>query len=261
MNPMPRGARLRAAVFAAALAFGAASAAPVDDMVAFDGRYIPALASTSAAASDPAAAPRAQAAMRDLAERWPALRQRLVDAGRTARDRAGWHAMLVELDRRIAEADALVRRGRFADAHEALEHVRPAMGDARRAAGIDYFVDRLVAYHEPMERIADAAQPLREGRSDAAARDRLERDFAQARALWLAIERTPVDAARHALTPQRLAQYERAVADETAALSRLSDALRGADAAALAAAAAAVKPPFARAYTAFGLAPGDAAPR
>lgn len=250
-----------AATMATALFAATAAAGPIDDMVAFDGHYIPALAATNVAATDPSATGRARAAVQRLTERWPDLRRRLVDTGRGVRDRAGWNAMLVELDRRIGEGDALARRDAFADAHEAFEQVRPAIGTARRRAGIDYFVDRLVDYHEVMERIALAAGPIRDAGLDAAGRDRLERDFAHARAAWLAIERTPVDARLHAMTPERLAQYQRAVADESAALSRLSDALRGSDRPALAAAAAGIKPPFARAYTAFGFAPGEATSR
>ena len=48
------------------------------------------------------------------------------------------------------------------------------------------------------------------------------------------------------------AQFNKGMADVTQALSRLSDALRGADNAALLKAAAAIKPPFARTFTAFG---------
>jgi hypothetical protein len=244
------------AALAAALFFvvaGPLRAAPLDAMVAFDGRFIPALAGTSAAAADPAAAPRAKAASARLVAEWPALRVQLAEAGAASRDRAGWQRMLAELDRRIAQADALVRKGAWSDAHEALEQVRPAMGDARRTAGFDYFVDRLVEYHESMEAIAATAPAIREGRLDAAGRATLERHYAEARARWAAIERAAFDPGRHGLDAERLARYRRAVADETEALSRLSDALRGGDDAALAAAAAAIKPPFARAYTAFGL--------
>jgi hypothetical protein len=169
--------------------------------------------------------------------------------------------MLAELDRRIAQADALVRQARFADAHEALEHVRPAMLDARRAAGIDYLVDRLVEYHEPMESLVAMASAAREGRLDERERAGMVRTFAQARAAWIAIERTPLDADRHGLSVQRLEQYRRGVSDESEALTRLSEALRNGDGATLAAAAEALKPPFARAYTAFGQPPDASAAR
>lgn len=246
-----------AAALVALLAAVHAAAAPIDAMVAFDGRFIPALASTSAASGDPAAAARARDATARLVAEWPGLRERLAAAGATAPAAARWPGMLAQIDRRIAQADALVRDGRHADAHEALEAVRPAMLEARRAAGIDYLVDRLVEYHEPMEALVAGAA----GGLDAAGLAAMVRTFAHARALWHAIERTPVDAERHALSPRRLEQFRRGVADETAALARLSEALRAGDPAAVAAAAVAVKPPFARAYTAFGLPPDEAPAR
>lgn len=257
----PRLAAGLAGAIVSLLLAARAVAAPIDDMVAFDARFIPALASTSAAGADPRVADRARASVGQLVSAWPTLRRRLEAAGAGTPGRARWPAMLAELDRRIAETDALVRQARFAEAHEALEHVRPAMLEARRAAGIDYFVDRLVEYHEPMEVLVAMAPAAREGRLGERERAAMVRAFAQARAAWIAIERTPLDADRHGLSAQRLEQYRRGVADETEALSRLSEALRSGDGTVLAAAAEALKPPFARAYVAFGQAPDPSAAR
>jgi hypothetical protein len=61
----------------AALGTVAAHGAPLDDMVALDAVYIPALAMTTAAAQDAAIAPRARASLAALQSQWPALKQRL----------------------------------------------------------------------------------------------------------------------------------------------------------------------------------------
>ena len=236
---------------------GTARADTLDEMVDFDGLFIPALFTTGQAATDTGAAPRARAATTVLVTRWPSLRARLADAGPGAPGAAGWQQMLVELDRRISEGDARVRTDRFAQAHESLEHVRPAMLQARRAAGIDYFVDRLVEFHDPMERLAEAAMPLRAGTMTPAGRAELVSHFARTRAGWARIEASPVDPVRHRLSPRRLEQHRRGIADETAALSRLSDALRASSDTALADALAGIKPPFIRAYTAFGFTPEE----
>ena len=243
-----RGAALAVSLAAAA----AAQAAPMDDLLAFDARFIPALMATNVAVPDAAAATRAAAAVDRLALDWPALRTRLSELGRGQRDRAGWEAMLVSIDRRIAEAGALLRQGRVQAAHEALEHVRPAMLATRRAAGIDYPIDRLVAFHDSMEALVAAASAVREGRLSVADRDDLTRRFAEARALWTAVERDGTDPVRIGLTDERATRYARAVAEEGTALSILSEALRGRDDVALANALAALKPPFARAYAAYG---------
>ena len=83
-------------------------------------------------------------------------------------------------------------------------------------------------------------------------------DFALARAHWRRIEASPWDPAALGQTTARAAQWTQAKADESAALSRLSQALRDANDAELLKAAAAIKAPFVRGYVSFGWAPGEA---
>jgi hypothetical protein len=257
----------RRAALAAALSFPLAFAAgpavamppppPPQAMVRFDALYIPALSLTSAAQADAKAGPKAVAALLRLRQAWPALRADLLAQWPVPSARREWAAALVAVDRALAGGDTAGARADWAAAHEALEAVRPAMLQARQGAGIDYFVDRLTAFHEPMETLALAGAKLQPAQLTAAKRAELEGAFAEARALWRAIETHPADPAAHALSPARAAQLAKGLADETAALSRLSEALRGSDAAALLKAASAIKPPFARSFTAFGLAEGE----
>lgn len=233
-----------------------AQAAPLEDMLAFDGIYIPALAATNGAA-DAAGQARARATMQRLVDQWPALRARLSAVGRASRDPQAWNRALSEVNGQVTRAAAETREGRWNDAHETLEGVRMAMLRARESGGPAYYVDRLVAYHHPMEAVAKfgaATAPL-----TSAQREALVQAYTHARALWAAVEREPVDPARYGLVDARRAQYERGMADESAALTRLSDALRSGDDAAIVKAAAAIRQPFARAYIAFGL-PIDPAP-
>lgn len=242
------------ALLATCLLNAAAHAAPLDDMVALDAIYIPALALTTAAAQDAAAAPKARAALATLQAQWPALQQRL---GNTWGPQAPkhWREALTQAGQHIQAASAAAAQANWKQAHDALEPVRTDLMAVRQAQGLDYFVDRLTAFHEPMEALALAAtrgEPL-----DARRRADLEKTFAHARALWAQVERQPVDAARHGLSGPRAAQLQKALAEESLALARLSDALRGGDNAQVLQAAGAIKAPFARAFTAFGQAPGD----
>jgi hypothetical protein len=229
----------------------AARSALLDAMVALDALYVPALSLTSAAQTDAGAAPRAQAAMRRLQGRWPALRVAL-----EIRKPADWSAALEAVARQIDAAAAAVVLSDWAAAHEALEPVRITLLKAREAAGIDYFVDRLTRFHEPMEVLALAGSrgtvPI-----SVTMRAEIERAFAEARAQWRLVEQNLPDAADYRMAPRRFAQFKQALADESAALTSLSDALRGGDDAALLKGAQAIKPPFARAFTAFGAAPDE----
>lgn len=237
---------LRGMVLAMPLASGV-QAADLDHMVVFDGVYIPALALTTAAQQDAAVVARARAAMQRLEVRWPALRVQLQqDLGGTSAKRT-----LDAVDRHLAAARKAVAANAFSAAHEALEQVRLDLMQARSQRRIDYFVDRLTAYHEPMEVLALAGSKLTPQELTAAKRVELELAFAEARVLWAGIEKNPPDPRVYALSPARAAQLRKGVADETEALSRLSDALRGDDPPALLKAAAALKPAFARVLMAF----------
>jgi len=233
------------------LAIGSAQAAPLDDMVAFDAIYIPALSMSSQASQDPAAVPKAQATLTALAQQWPALRQRLAATWGTEPP-AGWPQTLASVGQHIDAAVGASGRSDWKHTHEALEPVRIRLMQARQRQGMDYFVDRLTAFHEPMETLALAGSTLKPAQVDAASRAKLEQAYAQARTRWLGIEQQPVDGVAYGLSAPRQAQLRKALDDETAALSRLSDALRDSDNAQLLKAAVAIKPPFARAFTAFG---------
>lgn len=236
---------------------GTGTAEAVDTMVRLDALYIPALSLTSAAMSDPRAAPRAVAAQARLRQAWPALRDELAARPPVAGQAAAWRRALQRAGAQITQADAAVARGDWSRAHEALEPVREALMQVRRTAGFEYHVDRLTAFHAPMEDLVLAGSKLQPGAVDAATRSRLERSFAEARARWLEVERHPADATVHRLSAARAAQLRQGLAGVDAALARLSDALRGSDNTALLAALRGVKPPFARSFTAFGLADGE----
>lgn len=245
------------AALAACMSPWVATAAPLDDMVAFDALYIPALAASTSASQDARAVPKAQAANQALAARWPALRGQLsVTWGPPS---PAWIATLAAVDRQIAQSQTAVAQANWKQAHEALEDVRIELMKARLSQGMDYVVDRLTAYHEPMETLAIAGTTWRPAEVDATRRAQLEQAGLHAAALWRGIERQSIDMAAHGLSPQRQAQLRQALDDESAALDRLDRALRTGSQEQVLKAAAALKPAFARAFTAFGRAEGEAA--
>lgn len=231
-------------------AVAAETAPPLKDaarsaMVAFDAVYIPALflsGSTGKSADGPA---KAEAAMKRLLADWSARRTALAAALPGAKV---WTAALDSVGRTLTEADKQITNRHWEDAHATLEHVREAMFKARQSLGVDYALDHYTAYHGAMEALANATTVQRPV---------MEADYAKARALWRGLEQVAIDPAAYGLSAPRQAQLRQALADETEALSRLSQALRGASDAELLKAAAALKAPFVRAYVAFGWAPGE----
>lgn len=234
----------------------ASAASPSTDvMLAFDRLYIPPLFLTGSAGKSADGPARADAALQRLVQAWPALHDQLRAVW--PRD-AGWRHTLAAVQGHIRKATDLAARRQWPESHEALEAVRLDLQRARAGRRMDYLLDRYTAFHEPMEHLAAAGATAAATPLDATARAALEHHYAQARARWRDIETVPIDARALGLSPAREAQLRKALADEDAALAALSDALRGRDDAALRQAAAATKPPFVRAYTAFGLPVGEA---
>lgn len=262
-HPSRRDALLSVTVLMAPAFVRAAASdppAPMATMVRLDALYIPFLSMTSAAQADAKAAPKAAAAAARLRAAWPSLQQALLARPPAPARAAAWSRALQQAGRQLTLAEQAVAKGDWKEAHEALEPVRIALMKERQAAGFDYFVDRLTAFHEPMEELALAGASLAPGAVDAPRRRELEQAYASARALWRAVEQNLPDARSYGLSAAREAQFRQGLAAEAAALSRLSDALRGSDNGALLAAARAIKPPFAKVFTAFGLADGETLP-
>ncbi|RZS56934.1 hypothetical protein [Sphaerotilus mobilis] len=212
-------------------------------MLAFDAHYIPRLFLTGSAPKSETGPAKARAALKRLVDGWPARRAALAAA---VPGDARWTQALEAVQGHLMRASTQVASADWAGSHETLEHVREVLFEARRAIGIDYPLDAYTAYHGAMETLANAT------RLD---RSAFQADLATARQLWRVLDEMPVDATAHGLDAERSAQLTKARQDETAALAQLTQALAAqAPDAEVLKAAAALKPPFIRAYLSFGAA-------
>lgn len=240
--------------FAAAIALsfvsGAASAALpplLADSAALDRAYIPALMLSNG--KDPA---KAKAAQEAYEQAWTAFaaKQRNAKPGD-----AGWAKMFTIVDKANAEARAAIAAGKMGDAHNAQEEVRHALWHERQALGLQYQPDMLTDFHATMELIIDAVQDKAPAAIGAAEIAKLRPKLAEARKLWQAVKAAQWHPADYGLDAARLESYRAALAAEDKALDELGAALDAGDGARIARAAPAIKPPFARAYAAFGVFP------
>lgn len=231
---MPSSNLWRAAIAASALiAAGAAVAGPVEDAVALDRVYIPALVLTNQP-QKPAAA--TNEALARLKAAWPKLQgAALSDA-----------AAIAETDAKIRTAEKLLAAESRQAAHDALEGVRIALWKARAAHGIDYYPDRLTAFHEAMEKVVDlAAAPA----FDVA---ELKRHLAETSALWSRVEDARFDAALFGFDAERAARLNGLVRKEREILAQLDAGLASGNREAVAAGAKALRGNFAQTYMLFG---------
>ncbi len=132
----------------AALVFlgGCASNPVQESMASFDRAYIPALMLT--AKKDNTG--QNIMAVKQLKLEWNLFRSRnpgLADEGGSAQGVEGL----------IMKADGLMNIGKYREAHKTLVKIEKIMREARVAAGIVYFPDRLAEFHDVMEEIVAVA--------------------------------------------------------------------------------------------------------
>lgn len=227
---------------------------PPDLMQAFvglDRDYIPALVSTQRGERQVAVA-----AMDRLQETWDRFSEEWAEHDGSDL----WGSTMEQVENHILQADALVdiEDGDLMDAHTALEEVRILLWDLRVDMNVEYYLDRLTAFHEVMEEIERAARA-----DDPAAMDleRIRELEIQATAQWQDVVDNPPDPHLFALSPEGLEAKIGMAAAVTEALERLTAALEGEDRAAIQRAARGIKPPFAELYMSFGdwkgLEPGE----
>lgn len=238
-----------AAVLLSLFAGSAAAALPplAADSAALDRSFIPALVLSNG--KDPAKAAAAQAA---YGKAWTefAARQRNARPGN-----AEWTKMFSTIEKANTEAAAALAAGKLKDAHNAQEEVRHALYHERQALGIAYQPDLLTSFHGPMELIVDSTQHKAPAAIGAAEVAKLRQLLADARKLWQAVKTAPWNPADYGFDAARLESYQAALAAEDQSLDELGAALDAGDAARIAKAAPAIKPPFAKAYAAFGVFP------
>lgn len=213
-----------------------ARAGLLDDMVVLERVYVPVLALTN----QPGKQAESTAALQRFERAWTAFRG--ADAVRADRSLA---SVLDGAEPHIAKARREIVAGNLKEAHEALEHLRHALWHWRTGKGIDYFPDRLTAYHDQMELLADAA-------THAAERGKFTTALQQARARWADVTKSKFDASLHGFDAAKQGRMSMLMAREGEALARLEQLGAGGDAAALAAEAKTLKGTFAQIYFLFG---------
>jgi hypothetical protein len=215
------------------------------DMVKLDKVYIAALALTSQGK-----VAESRKAVGDLKQSWQGFRDRYYNA--SPRD-SQWKQDFDDVNGMVNEAAKIVASDRkVTDAHEALEHVREVLMKLRLRNRIDYFIDRLTAFHEPMEVIVLAGKDKSEDTLTEADIGRIRKMLPQAEQAWQRVTVTTLDANDYMLTPAQADDARKLMTLETASLATLKDALAASDKARIAQAAVAIKPNFAKLFMIFG---------
>jgi len=215
------------------------------DMVKFDQVYIPPLAFTSQQKAAPS-----KMSMKRLNKVWRAFYQAYYNS---SKDDVQWKADFDKVKKMISRADSIVNSGEnLLEAHEALEGVRITFMNLRQRNGIEYFIDYLTAFHEPMEAIALTAKGKTLETLSEEDISKMKENLPEASSLWGKVESFPFNAGVFGFSLEKERQRKSLVKAERQALNGLSVALESGDKARIIKAGVGVKPNFAKLFMMFG---------
>lgn len=215
------------------------------DMVKLDKVYIAALALTSQGK-----VAESRKAVDALQKEWQEFNNRHANAKSGDKQ---WKPDFDRVSGMVNEAVKIAASDRkIADAHEALEHVREVLMKLRQRNHIDYFIDGLTAFHEPMEVIVLAAKDKTGETLTEADIASIRKTLPQAEQAWRRVAATMLNANDYMLTPAQTDDARKLMSLESVSLAALKDALAMGDKARIAQAAVGIKPNFAKLFMTFG---------
>lgn len=230
--------------FVAALLLGMSKDDLRRDMVSLDKVYIAALALSSQGK-----AAETRKATADLTRAWQGFNARYRAANPAD---SQWTRDFDTVSRHIDDATAIAASDRkTTDAHEALEEVRIVLWRLRERNGIEYFIDRLTAFHEPMEGIVLAAKDKTGAQLTEADLAKIRALLPEAQALWQRAMAAPFDAAAYQLNAASYDKARRLMQLEHQSLAALASALASGNRDQIVKAAVAIKPNFAALFMVF----------
>ena len=211
------------------------------DMAILDQAYIPVLALTTQ--NDPV---RSRKAMDTLLTEWSAFKGTYYTA--MPQD-PRWKPDLDTVNMTIYSANAKITEGNLSAAHNELEQFRLTMLDLRTRNKIDFFIDKMTRFHDPMEAIVLAAQDKAPDKVDVAT---IRQVYPDAVSKWDAVKTATIDATLFGFTPDQEQKTRILIANQTLALEKLGTALNSGNTTAIGTAAVAIKGPFSTLFSSFG---------
>ena len=153
----------------------------------------------------------------------------------------------------IERADGIVKTGSdLVAAHDELEGVRITLMHLRERNGVEYYVDRLTRFHEPMEAIVLAAKGKTAETLTSADLETIRANLPEAQTIWSEVTAARFEPALFGFGGEKHAAMQKQIAAETDALAQLQAALDDGGPAAIAQRSVALKPSFSVLFMLFG---------
>ena len=217
----------------------------IKDFVSFDQAYIPALALTSQGKIE-----ESKKAMNLLKDNWKTFKETYKTHNKKDLE---WGKDFDKVDQMISSADKIVLSGKdISRAHDVLEDVRIVFMKLRKRNNIDYYVDYLTEFHEPMEAVVlTAKDKTPETLTDGDVRE-IQTSLNQASTIWGKIENLKFDEKLFGFATDRTVKMKSYVQAESDALKRLKQTMGSKDKKLIIQVAVAIKPNFANLFMMFG---------
>jgi len=215
------------------------------DMVELDRNYIPALSLTSQGKLEPS-----KVAMEKLIPVWREFKNKYHFM---ERHDVLWKRDMDKVNNFIDSAYAIVKNGHdLNDAHEELEKIRFIMMGARDRNHIDYYVDKLNRFHEPMENLVLAVKGKNADKLTEQTVVSMRSELKTAQYLWEKVVNSQFIKEEFGFDESQAKKLARLKETESMALIALEEALDSGNKTAIIQAAKAIKPPYAKMYMMFG---------
>jgi len=193
----------------------------VADFVSLDQAYIPVLFFTSVENLKAS-----RASYTELRKEWASFKSVSPEIFKDPE----WENKQNEIDQHITAAESSITAGKnLKEAHEELEHVREILLEVRHRNNMDYFVDYLTAFHEPMEQIVLTAKETLPDQWTAATTAKIRSAIPEAETRWQATQKAPFDPVKYGFNEPRYQKMKQYIAAETRALEMLKNSLEKED--------------------------------
>lgn len=217
----------------------------IKDFVIFDRAYIPALWLTSQGKVE-----ESKKAMNLLKKNWKTFKGTY--KAYNTKDME-WEKDFDKVDQMVLNADKILLDGKdISKAHDVLEDVCIVFMKLRKRNNIDYYVDYLTEFHEPMEAIVlTAKDKTPETLTDGDVRE-IQTSLNEASALWEKIEKLKFDEKLFGFSTNKTMKVKNYVKAESDALNKLKQTMASKDKQLTIKAAVGIKPNFANLFVMFG---------
>ena len=217
----------------------------VKDMIKFDQLYIPVLALTSLGEVQGS-----RVAFASLEPVWLAFKNKYYSS--SVND-PSWKKDFDKVNGYIKSSKNIRMKGtNLSQAHEQLEHVRVIFMGLRNRNGINYYIDHLTRFHEPMENIVLTVKGKTADTLSNKDVDTIKQTLPGAIDLWHKASDSRFDANLYGFNKNKVKMLKSTIKKEQTALMHLQQAIKENNKNRIIKTSLAIKPNFAKIFKAFG---------